>query len=160
MSEVKKVTVEELDQLLANLAGLNQEKEDIAEALKEKNKEIFALELSAKNYLIELGRTDYDSPHGKGSLKEDFSVKLPQGPDNKKLLWDYMRAEGVYDAYATIHATAYKSYYKTKRDEAVEKGEDPMTFALPGTDPAAVFEVFKFKAKKQKGVSHGSENEE
>lgn len=142
------ITVKELDTLLEQLGKLEDEKEAISESLKAKNKEISSLELRITEVLKSLEREEYDSPHGKCSFEEVFNVKMPT-EENKEQLWAWMREKGIYDRYATVHATSLKSLFRAERNIAIENGEDPLTFALPGMEPATIFEKLNFKPKKK-----------
>lgn len=151
---MSEVTIKQVDEMLAKLHSLEDDKEAIELALTEKNKEISALSGKLSEVLDSLERTEYTSPFGKVSFEEVFQVKNP--PDEKKhLLWDWMRERGIFDKYATVHATALKSLFKAERANAIDSGEDPMTFALPGMDPATIFRRIKFKPNK-KGIKDGT----
>lgn len=145
----KEVTVAELDALCQELTEREAEKEVIAASLSEKNKEIARLESKAKGYLTELNRRDYVSPSGALSIKTDTTIKMPSTPEEKAKLWAWMREKGIYDAYATVHATSLKSLFLSERTLALEEGGDPITFALPGMEPAKEYESVKFKPKKK-----------
>lgn len=141
------ISVGDLDNLIKELGAKEKEKDCIEAQLKEKNKEISSLELKVTEILKGLEREDYDSPYGKISFETVFNVRMPTD-EKKHLLWDWMREREIFDRYATVHATALKSLFKAERDAAIENGEDPLTFALPGMDPATIFEKLKFRPKK------------
>lgn len=142
------ISVKELDSILETLGKLESEKDVIEETLKAKNKEISSVELRVTEVLKSLEREEYDCPHGKVSFEEVFNVKMPL-EDQKELLWNWMREKGIYDRYATVHATSLKSLFKAERNAAIQNGEDPLTFALPGMEPATIFEKIKFKPKRK-----------
>ncbi len=141
------ITVSDLDNLVEEIHKKREEKEVIEETLSTKNKEISSLETRATEALKSLEREEYDSPYGKIEFETIFQVKNPTD-DNKHLLWGWMRERGIFDRYAQVHATALKSLFKTERDIAIANGEDPITFTLPGMEPATIFEKLKFKPKK------------
>lgn len=143
------ITFEQVDSLMAELATKEEEKESIADSLKAKNKEITTLELRITELLKSLERNDYTCKYGKVAFKEVFNIKMPSD-DNKHLLWKWMREEGIFERYATVHAVSLKSLFKSQRDLAIENGEDPITFALPGMEPATIFEKLDFKPIKGK----------
>lgn len=146
MSDVR---VQELSGLIEQLAQAESEKDGMEAALKEKNKEIARIESSLRGYLAELQWTEFTAPAGKVSLGETFNIKMPQGEEAKGELFSWMRKQGIYDKYATVHATALKALFKVERELALERGEDPVTFALPGMEPATVYEIVKFKPAKK-----------
>jgi hypothetical protein len=142
------ITVKDLDELIKQIAEREVEKDALAELVKAKNKEISSLELRATEVLKSLEREEYDCPHGKISFEEVFNVKNPTD-EKKHLLWDWMREKGIFDKYAQVHATSLKSLFKAERNIAIEGGADPLTFALPGMEPATIFEKLNFKPKRK-----------
>lgn len=140
------ITIKQVDDLLKTLAQLEAEKDEIAEQLSHKNKAIAALEFQITEVLDSLDRKEYDSPYGKASISQEFQVKNPSD-ENKHLLWNWMKEKGIFDRYAQVHATSLKTLFKAERAIAIENGEDPMTFTLPGMEPATIFRKLKFKAK-------------
>lgn len=141
------ITIKQVDELLQKLAVLETEKDEISAVLTLKNKEISSLEFAITEVLESLGREEYDSPHGTAKIAEDLQVKQPSD-ENKHLLWEWMKAKGIFERYAQVHATSLKSLFKAERVIAIDNGEDPMTFALPGMEPATILRRLKFKAKK------------
>lgn len=138
------ITVKQVDELLLKLTVLEQEKEALAADLSAKNKQITSMEIKLTEVLDSLERDEYQSPHGKVSFTQEFQVKQP-ADENKHLLWDWMKARGIFERYAQVHATALKSLFKAERTIAIDNGEDPITFALPGMEPATIFRKLKFK---------------
>lgn len=140
------VTLKEVDDYFKHLAHLEAEKDAISETLKSKNKEIMALEFKLTEILDSLERDEYESPFGKASFVEEFQVKQPLD-EKKHLLWEWMKEKGIFERYAQVHASSLKSLFRAERIVAIENGEDPMTFALPGMEPATIFRKLKFKPK-------------
>lgn len=141
------VSVKVMDDLLALLKSREEAKDAIEADLKEMNKEISSLQIRATELLKSLDREEYDGPHGKISFETVFNVKQPTD-ENKHLLWDWMRERGIFERYASVNAISLKSLFKAERNAAIEAGEDPMTFSLPGMEPATIFEKLKFRPKK------------
>lgn len=146
MSAAETTTLKQVDDLFKELTGLEVAKEEISETLKNKNKEIAALEAKITEVLVSLERDSYESPFGKASFVEEFQVRQP-ADERKHLLWEWMKEKGIFERYAQVHATALKSLFKMERTLAIENGEDPITFALPGMEPATIFRKLKFKPK-------------
>lgn len=144
MSEVK---VTELDDLCKRWKEKEDEIAVLAEQVKQINKEISGIKASIAGHLAEANRTDYVSPFGKVKTVERWQTKMPGDLERKNELWGWMREKGIYDAYATVHATALNSLFLKERELAVERGEDLLTFALPGMEPATLFEDVKITKK-------------
>ena len=147
-NQVKPVTVEELDNLLADYKAKHIEKEVIAEQLKEKNKELIAIEGRVTAYLKELGRENFDSPFGKCELFQDEYVKMPDGPEEKAKFFGWLKENAIFDKYATVNSNSLNALFFRERATAVEQGADPMTWTLPGLSVPTIHERSKIKVKK------------
>lgn len=143
------ITAQDLDQLVATIAEKEKEEDAIAETLKIKKKEIAGLYIQATGYLKDLGRLEYDTPYGKVFLKEHWSLKVPQTPEDKEKLFSWMREKGIFEHYATVNSNSLKALYKTEKELAIKEGQDPVLFTLPGLEPATVYEKMDFKNPKR-----------
>ncbi len=144
MSQEHKIEVDALDALIAEIAAKDVEADCIKASLEEKNKEINALKARVVSYLKEANREGYKAPKGTVSISEQWTVVLPKTVELKMELFNWMREQGIYDKYATVHATALKTLFLAEREAAIEAGEDPLTFTIPGMEPATMFEVLRF----------------
>lgn len=147
---MSEVSVAELDKLILAIR-LNEEESSVVEGeLKALNATITGLKAKACTWLKELGRSTYAAPDGSVSIVERVNIKMPATAEDKALLFDWMREKKIYDTYATVHAVSLKSLFLREQEEAMKAGADPITWALPGMQPASVFEDVKFtKARKQ-----------
>lgn len=145
MSEVQ---AKEMAGLMERLAKCEEEKDAIQATLTEKNKEISSIESAIRNHLLELGWDEFKCPLGEVKLREEFQVRMPP-EDRKQELWEWMKEKGIFERYATVHAVSLKALFKAEREIAVHSGADPITFSLPGMEPATVFQVVKFRPVKK-----------
>lgn len=141
------VTVQELDELVKELKEKNQIKDKIEDELKSCNKEIGGLEAKITLYLKELGRESYESPHGKVSIKQKWSVNLPADDLAKREFFEWLRENNIFDKYATVNSRSLQSLFKAEWDEAKKKGEG-FNFTLPGLLPPKLYETTEFKENK------------
>lgn len=139
------VTVKDLDDLVFQM---RVQRADIAKKeaeLSELNKRLGALEQKAVAYLQALKRTSYKTPDGLIFTQDIWQTKLPATQRDKDALFAWMRERKIYDKYATIHAKSLNTLFVAERAAAIERGEDPVTFALPGMEPATVFKKLKLR---------------
>lgn len=141
------VTVKELDELIAKLAAKELEVDQAQAVLTERNKEYSALEGRIVNYMNDLDRDKYDSPHGKVSIVDQWRVSLPSDDIAKKELFEHLRERGIFDKYATVNSNSLNALYMADWREAQERG-DGMTFAMPGILAPKLHKRPKFKAVK------------
>jgi hypothetical protein len=149
-SPTTSVTVKDLDNLIVEMAKKKAEIEELEAQTTAKNKELTALQAKAFNYLRELGREDFKSPHGNLSMKQIWQVTNPKTEEDKAALFNWMREKGVYQKYATVHATALKSLFLAEREAYIQEGGDPMLFSLPGMEPAKLFETITYTKPRTK----------
>ncbi len=143
----KPITVADLDALVAQIAEKERYKDAVELQLKELNKAIMALETRATEILKSLGRKSYDSPWGSIGIDNIMQVVQPSD-DRKEELWAWMREKGIFDRYASVNSNSLRALFKRERELAIENGEDPLTFALPGMVPATFFQKLKFRPSK------------
>lgn len=148
MSDVK---VKELQAVIQEIQVNEDSVEALENSIKEHNKILASLRAKATGYLVELGWNEFDCPLGKIKMVERWQTKAPSSVEDKAKLFGWMRERGIYDKYATVHAVALRSLFLAEREVALENGEDPVTFALPGMEPATLFEDLKFTPKRNKG---------
>ena len=145
--EKPSITVAELDDLVHTIAAKKQEIEETQDVVKQHNKQLAELHAKAVVYLNELDREDFKSSFGTIKLDPKWNVKLPPKGVNRQALFDEMKAKGVFDAYATIHAGGFKSWYMAEWKIAEEKGEG-MGFKMAGVETPTLFEDLKFTKPK------------
>lgn len=140
----------EVDALVKAMGEKEDELANLAIAMKPVQAELTSLKLRIAGHLMELNRESYESPFGKVRTTQKWQTKLPSTPEAKAELWEWMREKGIYDAYATVHAVSLNSLFLKERELAIEQGADPVTFSLPGMEPAKLFEDVKLTRTKEK----------
>lgn len=144
------VTVRDLDDLIAKISFLEKDKEMFDQKIKEINKELMKHEATATRYLKELNRNEYDTPIGKLKISEKWHVNLPDTDLAKLEFFEWLKSQGIFEKYATINSRSLQSLYKAEMENAKERGEDPLTFSLPGIPAPKLYEQTDFKSKKGK----------
>lgn len=146
---MEKVTVQELDQKLQSLRDLAVKKGEFEDELKNINKQIQRLEGQCLQWLTELDREDYESANGKIVVSEKITVRMPEDEAEKQKFWNYLKAEGIFDTFATVQSQSLNKLWRETREEAIAQGADPMLWNLPGL-PAPVLDRFaKFKPPRR-----------
>lgn len=154
---MSEVTVRDLDELTEQLAKKEKLKAELAALVTQVNKEIMILEQKCTLHLKELERTEYSSPYGKVTIKEMWSVNLPDTPTAKKLFFDWLRSREIFDKYATVNSRSLQSLFKVEWEEAKKTGN--MNFSLPGIEAPKLFEKTDFKPNKEVKTNEPSTNE-
>jgi hypothetical protein len=150
------VTVEQLDGLLKELGELKAEVKAKELEVTVINKKIFAVQDKCMSYLKELGRSSYDSPHGKFTVASGWRVNMPVDDKAKAELFAYLKqTPGLFERYATVHSASLNAYYMREWEIAKREGRG-MEFSIPGI--LAPKEEIKPKWKPTKSI--GEENDE
>jgi hypothetical protein len=124
-------TVKELDELVEQIFAQREKIEEMDAAVTVENKILAALEKKAADWLDELGRDKFQSPKGTVYVQEKWRFNLPQTDEDKKLFFDWLRAKGIFDKYATVNSNSYNSLLLAEWEAAKEAGEG-MHFSVPG----------------------------
>lgn len=143
--EVEEIPVATLDAALIKVKELDVDHK-IKDSIK---KEASALLTAAKEDLMKLlaaagkKRWEVDGVGG-FTMFDKFQYKIPDGPDNKELLLNWLKSEkcssllgadprDIYLKYATVNSMALQGFCKTIMEEGAEIGE---IIQIPGlTEP-------------------------
>ncbi len=133
--EVEEIAVEVLDKALIKVKELDGEYK-LKEAVR---KELSGRLTEAKEELMSLlklaGKSRWEvDGHGGFSMFDKFQYKIPDGPENKELLLNYLKSDecgsllgnsprDVYLKYATVNSMALQTFCKSIMEEAAERGE-------------------------------------
>jgi hypothetical protein len=144
----KAITVQDLDQLIAQISAKREEIEKSEAVTTGLNKELALLKAKAVNYLKELGRENFQSPHGTVRVSQKWRVNLPKTDDGKAALFEWMRGQGIFDMYATVNSNSLNALYMAEWEAAKKRGEG-LEFSMPGIDAPKLFEDLSYsKARK------------
>lgn len=136
------VTVQDLDNLVAELRAAREEKDRISALLTEQNKVVVNLEAKAAAFLKELGRDNFASPHGTVYMRRTWSWTLPKADEDKLAFRAWLRERGIEDQYLTVHSASFNSLCNAEREAAEKNGE----FAsIPGVQDPKMFESVNFR---------------
>lgn len=127
----KNPTVLELDDLVDQIFDQKQKIEEMGAALTEENKRLAQLEFKAAAWLDEIGRETYKGKRGSISIKEKWSFALPKSDEDKQAFFSWMKEKGIFDKYATVHATSYNTLVNEEWEIAKQEGRG-MEFSIPG----------------------------
>lgn len=137
-----KALVKELSETRAEIKALESKKTPLEKHKKE-------LEIKLAGLLKEMNEKSFVSEFGRITRITNFSVTLPKGEDKLKF-FDYLKAKGLFEAYATINYNSLNSYFKAEFEEA--KKQDPLSalnFSLPGIGEAKSFETVQFRKNNE-----------
>ncbi len=148
MEETTGVTVAQLDSLVEEMRQhrIAIEKKNIE--LTAMNKIAASMEGKIVQYLKELGRTKYETPHGTVSIRGSWRVNLPEKGQAMGDFFDYLKSQGIFEAMATVNSASLNSLYMKEWEGAKKRGEG-MTFTMPGVPAPTFFEKMSFRKGKE-----------
>ena len=137
-------TLQEVNELAQELAGLRTVKEMQEATLSATNKKIEEINLRIIDVLTENQLKSYRAPAGLIVVKAKFTARLPQGPD-REALFAYIKSIGREDMFS-IHSATFNSWVKEQYDLAIEQGkEEP---SLPGVKDVGTLPSMSFTRTK------------
>jgi len=140
------VTVEDMDKLVAELREARAEADEKDAIATEANKKVKALEGRCVAFLKELKRDNYNTPDGTIYIQKKWTVQTPKTDEDKKSFFGWLEEQGIYWAYATVNSQSLNSLYKTKVEEATERGE---MLSIPGIGAPSLYEGLGFRKGKK-----------
>lgn len=141
------VTVNELEELCAEIAKQRDVLDVIDAQKKEENKKLIEFENKLLEMFRSLGKSSYPSKVGTLSVTHRMSVKLPANPEDKKAFFTYLKDRGLFEDMVGVHSATLNSFYKAEFEAAKDRGEG-LDFALPGINTPTINETVSFRAAK------------
>lgn len=142
------VTVADFDALIKEM-GEAYARQDAQKAIMTAiNKEVMALEARCVAYLKELDRKNFSTPFGTPYVIENWKVNNPATDLDKKAFFNWLEEQGgeqMRMKYTTVNNVSLNSLYKTKRKEALERGE---LLVIPGLGAANLHEGLGWRKAK------------
>ena len=142
------ITVKALDEIIVKILELEAQMDAKDEEKLVFSKENIKLEALAVQHLKDLEREEYDSPMGKVSIKEKWSVTSPQTDQDKELLFGFLRERGIFTKYVSVNSKSLQSLYGAEWEAAKARGEG-LEFSIPGISAPNLFEKFECKESKK-----------
>lgn len=139
------VTTEELDHVISKMYKAKEDYDNKKIVSTEAFHHLENCKAEVSELLRKAGKTEYVVEGvGKATVVDKFKVRVPALPENRKLLFDWLKeALGEDGFYA--HATVNYRTLQRLHDDAIETAEDPSTFELPGVGPAESYQELRFR---------------
>lgn len=147
--EGEDVSVAAMDALMKEMFDLRADIDEKAAAMTELQKKLTALQFKAAENLKALERTSYSTEHGTVSLRKMWRFNLPQGLEEKKKAFQYLKKQGGEELlyqYVTMNSNSYSSFCNTEWEEAKKKGEG-MEYRSPHGTEASLSETVVMRKK-------------
>lgn len=141
------ITVQELDNLVAELFAQREKIDAMEMAVTEENKKLSAMKTKIVAYLKELEREDFKSAAGNVSIRSTWRVNLPKTEEDRAAFFTYLRERGIFDAMVTVNANTLNSFYREEWEAAQQSG-DAMNFTMPGIGEPKLFEDLNIRRGK------------
>ena len=142
------ITVEQLDALVNHYFDLREQKSKIEADALAKGSEVNKAGAQIVAALKQLSRENYKTASGQVSLKQTWSVKVPQSDQEKQAFFGWLRDGGIFDRYATVNSKSLQSLYSAEWEAAKKRGEG-MEFSIPGILPPTPYDtIHPTKARK------------
>ena len=115
--------IKEFNSKVEHLLKLREDKQELKQKATELQNKIDIEEREIINILDALEMSKYTHPLATISITEKTSVKVPKDEENRKLFFDWLKDEGVFENVITVHSSTLNSMYKERLEQAMSKGE-------------------------------------
>jgi len=138
------VTLQELDEVCGQYALKRAEKERLDAELKEREKELYALEQKIQAFLEQSNKSKY-SVDGIGTFNvvERFSYKIPRTPEAKEKFFSYLKEKGIYDDLVNVNSQTLNAFCKQQMEEARDRQD--FNFSIPGLEEPTLFKKVQLR---------------
>jgi hypothetical protein len=138
----EKLTVENIDKLVVIMKELREAEEKAKAVALDLHNKIAQCERQIVAYLTECRKTNWKVEGiGQVSIRNNFTVKNPKTPDDKKAFFDYLKERGLFEDLATVNHQTLNAFYKSERAQA----EGDATFNIPGIEAPTLHQGVAFK---------------
>ena len=139
------VTTEELDHVISKMYKAKADYDAKKVVSTEAFHHLENCKAEVGELLRKAGKTEYVVEGvGKATVVDKFKVRVPSNPENRKLLFDWLK-ENLGDEGFYAHATVNYQTLQRLHNDAIETAEDPAGFELPGVGPAESFQELRFR---------------
>lgn len=141
---MESVTLQELDEVCGQYALKRAEKDKLESEIKEREKELYALEQKIQAFLEQSNKTKY-SVDGVGTFNvvERFSYKIPRTPEAKEKFFSYLKEKGIYDDLINVNSQTLNAFCKQEMEQARDRQD--FNFSIPGLDEPTLFKKVQLR---------------
>lgn len=129
---MSEITVQALRAKIDTWHTLREKVKDLEAEIKKINETISPLTQELIEIMEAMDLTRFEGSLGKVNLLTIDYVSNPQSEEDKEKFYDYLKGEGIFDEMVSVHHQKLNSFYKSKLEEAIEKGEQ---LNIPGLEP-------------------------
>lgn len=135
----------DMTEMCRNLIKLTDEKKSIEETLAQKSSEVEAVKYKILDYMKESGTQSIKNDFGTFSAKVQKNVAQPASREEKELLFNYLKDQGIYWEYVSVHSAKLSSWAKAEIEAKESQGI--LGWVPPGLQAAK--EVFTLSVRKK-----------
>ena len=140
------LSFKEVNELSENIYNLRVQVKELEAQTTELNKQKSALEQKLIATLDAMGLSKFSSAHGSFSVTDRMSVNVPASPEEKAQFFEWLRTNGLFETYATVHSQSLNSLYRIELEKASDAGVDD--FKIPGIGEPKFNKTLSFRAAK------------
>lgn len=135
----------DMTEMCKTLINLTDEKKALEEILSAKSAEVETVKYKILNHMKESGTQSIKNDFGTFSAKIQKNVAVPANQQEKELLFDYFKEQGIYWEYVSVHSAKLSSWAKAEIEAKESQGI--LGWVPPGLQPAK--EVFTLSVRKK-----------
>jgi len=142
---VNAITLQQLNAKLDELAKVRDRVEDLKGEYDAESKVYEELKRKVLSYLKEANVPNYGNARIKVSQMKRWSCIVPKEPTKRQEFFEYLKTENLFDSHITVHSQTLNSLYKSKLEEAKERGD--VDWVMPGVGEPNLVETLQVRRK-------------
>jgi hypothetical protein len=141
------VTVQQLEQMIAQAYKEQAEVDKIEGELAEANKKLTNSKLRILAVFQEFDKSSYRYGSGTVVRQKRFTVQMPKSGDPARdKFFAYLNEKKAFDALITVHSATLNKFYKEQMEAARDAGEGA-DFTIPGLQPPKMVEQISLRRR-------------
>jgi hypothetical protein len=136
VKELDNVGIKRCDELTNLIVAIREQIDHLNEQAKSLREDSEKYEQELQRILEHFGKKNWKTPSGTIELRERSSVKVPDSPEDKKALFEWMQSKGIFWRYANVNSQSLNALYRSEAEIAATEGKE---FTLPGVGAPTVF---------------------
>ena len=140
------VTISEVDALCRDILKKRSALEAMEDTVKGLRRDAEHWEKKLLAYLTHFGKKSYPIDGSQIQIRGRTSFKIPQSDEKKTIFFEFLKARGIFERYATVHSAALNSFCNAELEVAQAEGRTE--FEIPGIESPTYSESIVIRKAK------------
>lgn len=143
--EIDSTGIRRCDELTNFIVALREQMDELNEQVKNLREESLKYENELQRVLEHFGKKNWKTNSGSIELRERVSVKVPDNPQDKKALFEWLQSKNIFWEKVSVSSQSLNALYKSELEIALQEGKD---FTMPGVAAPTTFTQIAIRKAK------------